>query len=66
MSVSVHFGEIKHSLVRITVLLYECLHYFAELPAKSESQRRIKLSVDSRKGYPLAGLSNYRGLRIAE
>ncbi|XP_063886254.1 LIM domain kinase 1-like isoform X2 [Scylla paramamosain] len=37
-----------------------------ELPAKSENQRRIKLSVDSRKGFPLSGLSNYRGLRIAE
>ncbi|XP_068248723.1 LIM domain kinase 1-like isoform X3 [Palaemon carinicauda] len=37
-----------------------------ELPAKSANQRRIKLSVDSRKGFPLAGLSNYRGLRIAE
>ncbi|XP_042860395.1 LIM domain kinase 1-like [Penaeus japonicus] len=37
-----------------------------ELPAKSDNQRRIKLSVDSRKGFPLAGLSNYRGLRIAE
>ncbi|XP_069999971.1 LIM domain kinase 1 isoform X1 [Penaeus vannamei] len=37
-----------------------------ELPAKSDNQRRIKLSVDSRKGFPLAGLSNYRGLRIAD
>ncbi|KAK3865597.1 hypothetical protein Pcinc_028808 [Petrolisthes cinctipes] len=37
-----------------------------ELPAKSENQRRIKLSVDSRKDFPLAGLSNCQGLRIAE
>ncbi|XP_064117929.1 LIM domain kinase 1-like isoform X3 [Macrobrachium nipponense] len=37
-----------------------------ELPAKSANQRRIKLSVDSRKGFPLAGLSNCRGLRIAD
>lgn len=40
--------------------------FHTELPAKSDNQRRIKLSVDSRKGFPLAGLSNYRGLRIAE
>ncbi|XP_045600504.1 LIM domain kinase 1 isoform X2 [Procambarus clarkii] len=51
---STSFTKIPHSIQLI------------ELPAKSDNQRRIKLSVDSRKGFPLAGLSNYRGLRIAE
>ncbi|CAL4085468.1 unnamed protein product, partial [Meganyctiphanes norvegica] len=37
-----------------------------ELPAKSDTQRLIKLSVDSRKCFPLAGLNNCRGLRIAD
>ncbi|XP_076058385.1 LIM domain kinase 1 isoform X2 [Oratosquilla oratoria] len=37
-----------------------------ELPAKTDCQRRIKLSVDSRKTFSLSGLNNCRGLRIAE
>ncbi|XP_050713256.1 LIM domain kinase 1-like isoform X3 [Eriocheir sinensis] len=51
---STHFIKKPHSIQLI------------ELPAKSENQRRIKLSVDSRKGFPLSGLSNCRGLRIAD
>ncbi|KAK8721618.1 hypothetical protein OTU49_012665, partial [Cherax quadricarinatus] len=51
---STSFTKVPHSIQLI------------ELPAKSDNQRRIKLSVDSRKGFSLVGLSNCRGLRIAD